>query len=408
LRLRLAAESHTKRARVMKVLYIDAFSGISGDMTVGAFLSLGLPIDRLRHALSTIDLSDYTVTADACEVSGIRAVRFRVHTVEAAHAHRPYRAIRDLLDRSRLEAVTKTHALRIFDRLAEAEGRVHGVALDDVEFHEVGAVDSIVDIVGAAVGIAAFGVERVYVSPLPLGSGLVQSQHGPLPVPGPATVELLRGFPIRPGDGDGELVTPTGAAIVASTAQPGPVPDLRIEAVGYGAGTRTLADRPNVLRLVLGEAVASPARDEQLVLETNIDDYQPEFFDLVMERLFAAGARDVYLAPVHMKKNRPGIVVSVMCAPTDRERVAGVLLSETSTIGVRYFPVQRLVLPRTVEEVQTPYGIVRVKIATGPDGHRNLAPEYDDCRRAAVEHRMPIKLVYQAALVAAAQRDLSR
>ena len=389
----------------MKVLYIDAFSGISGDMTVGAFLSLGLSMDRLRDALSTIELRGYTVAAEPCEVNGIRAVRFRVHTAAHEHAHRPYRDIRELLERSTLGAVARAHARRIFDRLAEAEGHVHGVAPADVEFHEVGAVDSIVDIVGAAVALEAFAIERAYVSPLPLGSGIVQSQHGPLPVPGPATAELLRGFPVRPGDGAGEMVTPTGAAIVASTAQPGPVPELRIGAVGYGAGTRTLADRPNVLRLVIGDLALPPARDELLVLETNIDDYQPEFFDFVMERLFAAGARDVYLAPVHMKKNRPGIVVSVLCTPEDREQVAAVLLSETSTIGVRYFPVQRLVLPRVVEEVRTPYGTVRVKIATGPDGHRNVAPEYEDCRRAAVEHRVPIKLVYQAALVAAVQRS---
>lgn len=384
----------------MKILYVDAFAGISGDMTVGAFLALGLPLEQLQHQLQQVALSSYTITAEPRHVHGIGATKFEVHTATHGHSHRAFRDIRRMLEESGLDAVVKGHALAIFAKLAEAEGRVHGVAVDDVEFHEVGAVDSIVDIVGAAIGLAVFAIERVHVSPLPLGSGIVQSQHGSLPVPGPATVELLRGFSTRVGDGEGELVTPTGAAIIASTATPGAPPEMRIEAVGYGAGTRTLRDRPNLLRLVLGEPVTATAQDEQIVIETNIDDYNPEFYEHVMERLFEAGARDVYLTPVHMKKNRPGVVLSVVCPDQERERVSGIVLSETSAIGVRYHSVRRLVLERETREVATPYGVVRVKVAHSPDGHENIAPEYEDCKQLARARQVPIKIVYQAALAA--------
>jgi uncharacterized protein (TIGR00299 family) protein len=304
---------------------------------------------------------------------------------------------------SSLATEVKHTALGIFTKLAEAEGRVHEVPADAVTFHEVGAVDSIVDIVGTAIGLTWLGVGRAWVSPLPLGAGIVQSQHGPLPVPGPATVELLRGFVTRLGDGDSELVTPTGAAIIAALATPGPAPDLRIEAVGYGAGQRQLSDRPNVLRVVLGESPAAVGRDALIVVETNIDDYNPEFYDYVMERLFAAGARDVYLTPVHMKKNRPGILLSVLCAAVDRDTVAGIVFTETTTVGVRFYPVERLVLDRAARQVETPYGSVRVKVARHPDGSENIAPEYEDCKRHARERNVPIKLVYQAALSVAAR-----
>ena len=387
----------------MKVLYVDAFAGISGDMTVGAFLNLGLPLEELQRQLQQLALSGYTISATPWRVQGISATKFDVHTQTHGNAHRAFRDIRRLVEQSELDAAVKQRALAIFAKLAEVEGRVHGVALDDVEFHEVGAIDSIVDIVGTAIGLQTFGIERVYVSPLPLGSGIVQSQHGPLPVPGPATAELLRGFATRPGDGEGELVTPTGAAILASTATAAPPPELRIEAVGYGAGTRTLPDRPNLLRLVVGEARPPTGRDDLVVIETNIDDYNPEFYDYVMERLFEAGARDVYLAPLHMKKNRPGVKLSVLCAESERERLSGIVLSETSAIGVRYYTVHRITLARETREAATPYGAVRIKVARSPDGHENLAPEYDDCARLALLQQVPIKIVYQAALAAALQ-----
>jgi uncharacterized protein (TIGR00299 family) protein len=409
----------------VRTLYIDAFSGISGDMTVGALLALGMPLEHLRQELAKLPLTGYSITAAPRLVHAIQATKFDVHIADPAagphadaheharehghaHHHRAFRDIRRLIEGSGLDAGIQRTALAIFTTLAAAEGRVHGVAPDDVTFHEVGAVDSIVDIVGTAIGVAWLQIERAVVSPLPLGSGTVQSQHGPIPVPGPATVELLRGFPTRPGDGEGELVTPTGAAIVAALATPGAAPDLQVAAVGYGAGTRTLRDRPNLLRLILGDTQAASVEETGVVIETNIDDYNPEFYEYVMERLLVAGARDVTLTPVHMKKNRPGVVLSVLCTEETRAALASILLTETSTVGVRYHPVRRIVLAREIREVGTPYGMIRVKVATGPDGHVNVAPEYDDCRRLAHERNVPIKTVYQEALANALASQRAR
>jgi len=387
----------------MKVLYIDAFSGISGDMSVGALLALGVPLDALEQQLKLLPLSGYTIGTATRHVHGIAATKFDVQVAAHGHRHVAFRDIRRMLEDSKLEAGAQRIALAIFARLAEAEGRVHGVTADDVEFHEVGAVDSIIDIVGTAVGVTHLGIEAAYVSPLPLGSGVVPSQHGALPIPAPATVELLRGFPTKPGDGEGELVTPTGAAIVVALATPGPAAELSILGCGYGAGERTLKDRPNLLRLVLGERSSATGHEELLVVETNIDDLNPELYDHVIERLLSAGARDVYLAPVHMKKNRPGIVLSVLCSEHERELLSAIVLNETSAIGVRYYPVRRRILNRVIREVSTVFGPVRVKVAMAPDGHENLAPEYEDCKRIATQKDVPIKRVYQAALAAAMQ-----
>lgn len=385
----------------MKILYLDAFAGISGDMMVGALLALGLPLDQLKQELSRLPLSGYSITATPRQVSGISAIKFDVHAAATPHPHRAFRDIRAMLDGSTLTPTVKQSAIDMFTKLAEAEGRIHSVQPDAVEFHEIGAIDSIVDIVASAIGLTWLAAERVYVSPLPLGSGVVRTQHGPLPVPAPATVELLRGFVTRAGDGEGELVTPTGAAIVASVARPEAVPVMRIDASGYGAGQRTLKDRPNLLRAIAGECGVATAGDAITVIESNIDDSNPELYEYVMDRLFAAGARDVYLTPVHMKKNRPAILLSVLCSEHDRERLAAIILSETSAIGLRYYAAQRLVLPREVRAVATPWGTVRVKVAQGPDGYENIAPEYEDCKRIAQQKSVPLKLVYQAALVAA-------
>ncbi|MGH7786428.1 MAG: nickel pincer cofactor biosynthesis protein LarC [Candidatus Binatia bacterium] len=410
----------------MRVLYIDAFSGISGDMTVGALLGLGQPLgmdlERLRRELAVLPVHGYTLRAAERRVHGITAVKFDVdldaeHRHDAGHAEHhhhgvahhhhgaSYGEIRTMLEGSRLEARAKALALAIFARLAAAEGAVHGVAADAVTFHEVGAVDSIVDIVGTAIGLAALDIGDVYVSALPLGSGTVRSQHGMLPVPAPATAELLRGFPVRLGDGVGELVTPTGAAIVAALAQPGaPRPAMQVEAIGYGAGTRVLADRPNLLRLLAGRAAAASERDALVELSTNIDDSNPELYEHVMEQLFAAGARDVWLTPAQMKKNRPGTVLHALAEPAARDILAAIVLRETSAIGVRFHAVERLMSVREQVSVDTGYGPVLVKISRAPDGTDNLAPEYDDCRRIAREQRVALKLVYQAAIAGALRR----
>jgi len=397
----------------VRVAYLDAFSGVSGDMTVGALLDLGLPLARVRETLAALGLDGVTVDVERVSRSGIGATKFhvRVHGEHPDqprslahrhdHVHRPYRDIRALLRTGALPERVRANALAIFARLAEAEGRVHGVPPDDVEFHEVGALDAIVDVVGACLGFDHLGVDAIHVGPLPLGQGLARSAHGPLPVPPPAVVELLRGRPVRLEDGPCELVTPTGAAIVAALARPEPVPELRIAAVGYGAGDRVLDDRPNVLRILVGEPVVDAGTDDVVVLEATIDDMSPQLYEHVLERLLAAGARDAFLVPVVMKKSRPATMLRVLAAPGDRERLATIVFAETTTIGLRWVAERRMVLAREETRVQTPWGPVRVKVARAPDGTVNVAPEFEDCRRIAQERQVPLKAVHQAALAAA-------
>jgi len=397
----------------MRIAYLDTFSGISGDMTVGALLDLGLPLDAVRAAVRVLALRDVEVATERVIRSGIGATKFHVRVGGRhpdiphpghGHAHRPYAAIRSLLEGSALAERVKQTALTIFRRLAEAEGRVHGVPVDAVEFHEVGALDAIVDVVGAALGVVELGIDAVHVGPIPLGQGRTVSAHGALPVPPPAVVELLRGRPVRLEDGAVELVTPTGAAIVAALARPEPVPEMRVAAVGYGAGDRTLADRPNLLRILVGEPAVAVGADDVLVLEATIDDMSPQLYEHVLERLLVAGARDAFLVPVIMKRSRPATLLRVLAAPADRARLAGILFAETSTIGLRYSTWHRMVLTREERTVETAYGAVRVKLARAPDGTLNVAPEFEDCRRVAIERGVPLKVVHQAALAAVVPR----
>jgi pyridinium-3,5-bisthiocarboxylic acid mononucleotide nickel chelatase len=396
----------------LRISYLDTFSGISGDMTVGALLDLGLPIERVRDAVSTLGLDGVEVWAERTERSGISATKFQVRVHgrhpdaphehdRTDHPHRRYASIRDLIATSVLAPPVRERALAIFARLAQAEGEVHGVPADEVEFHEVGALDAIVDVVGTALGFTHLEIGDVHVAPLPVGQGIVRAAHGPLPVPGPAVVALLRGWPVRPGDGDGELVTPTGAAIVAGLGRPGPAPAFRLEAAGYGAGDRTLADRPNLLRILVGEPLHATTGEDVIVLEATIDDSSPQIYEHVVERLLAAGARDAFLEPVVMKKSRPGVTLRVLADPADRDRLATIVFAETSTIGLRYSTARRIVLPREERRVETPYGSVRVKVARAPDGTANVAPEYDDCRALALARGVPLKVVHRAALAAA-------
>jgi len=448
----------------MRVLYFDAFAGVSGDMTVGALLALGVELEQLRSELAKLPVSGYRLRAAATSVHGIAATKFDVdlddppcgqpagppaghvgspvpqphqhhdesvgdgpahrygegespgptahhhlhqpdhqHTHQPAeHGHRHYRDIRAMLEASGLAAGAKRRALAIFARLAEAEGKVHGMVVDEVTFHEVGAIDSIVDIAAAAIAMDLLGVEHVYTSTLPLGSGLVRAQHGVIPVPGPATIELLRGFPVRAGDGSGELITPTGAAILAALATPGePVPPLRVEAIGYGAGTRRQPDRPNLLRLMLGRVAPATQGDELVEIAASIDDANPELYAYALEAVLAAGARDAWLVAAQMKKQRPGVVLHALAEPAARELVVSAILRETTAIGLRFHAVQRVVLPRQQIAVETPYGAVQVKLAHAPDGTLNVAPEYEDCRRVARQRGVALKLVYQAAIAAA-------
>lgn len=410
----------------MRIAYFDAFSGVSGDMTIGAFLDLGMPLSVLEEGLAPLGLHEVTLDVGHRVRSGIRATKFSVltpgleahphdhaHTHHDGHGHRAYRDIRGLLANSGLGPGVRARAEQIFHALAVAEARIHAMPVDDVGFHEVGAIDAIVDIVGASICLEHFGVERIYAAPLPLGTGLTRSQHGVIPVPAPATVEILRGFPSRLEDGAAELVTPTGAAIVAALGVPGPPPTLSPIASGYGAGDREMSDRPNLLRIVLADATDAPARarrgptaqdverDEMVVLEANVDDMNPELFEPAMDALFDAGARDVTLAPITMKRGRPATLVQVISTPDGADELGRILLRETSTIGVRTHRVSRLTLPREIRRVETRFGSIGVKVVRVPGGGERATPEYADCRRAAREHGVPITTVYDEALHAA-------
>ena len=382
----------------MRIVYGDLIGGASGDMFAAALLDLGLPLDALKAELKKIPGLQYRLEVGSKKVGAIRAARFRVATGKK-EPERSWAEIRRMLRQSALEEPIKERALDIFARLAAAEGKVHGVAPERVHFHEVGATDSIVDIVAAAAGSQYLKIGAFYFSRIPLGRGVTRSRHGALPLPGPATLELLKGLPVEWIDLAAETVTPTGAAIIASLGKSfAAAPEMAVEKVGYGAGAREFPDRPNLLRLVLGENDAASQRDEMLVIETNIDDMSPELYDYVFERLFAAGARDVFLTPVQMKKNRPGVLLSVVGEASLREKMTAIIFSETSTIGVRYYPVARAVLKREVVRVKTKYGAVKVKVVEQPDGARRGAPEYDDVRRIAALKKVPLKAVYDEAL----------
>jgi uncharacterized protein (TIGR00299 family) protein len=379
----------------MRILYFDCFSGVSGDMTLAALLSLGLPKERLLEELKKLNLENYSVEIFPGSRSGIAATGVEVRVGHQPHHHRHFADIRALIQESSLEAKVKEISLKIFQRLAEAEARVHHKAVEEVHFHEVGAVDSIVDIVGTAVGIAFFNPERIFSSELPMGRGFVNCQHGRLPLPAPATVEVLKGYPVKKVEVEGELVTPTGAAIVATLSSGVAAwPNGIIQAVGYGMGRSEFPDRPNLLRLVLGEAEGLYDSDRAMVLEANIDDMNPEIYGFLMERLFAEKALDVSLSQLLMKKGRPGILLRVIAEEKDAERLTEVILKETTTLGVRSYAVTRKKLPREVKEVETKYGKIRVKIS----GDIRFQPEYEDCRRAAIEKGVALLEVYQEAM----------
>jgi len=378
------------------IAYFDCFSGISGDMLLGALVDAGLAIEDLRADLARLPLSGYEISATRVSKGGLAATLVSVKA-EQAPAHRRLHDILDILARADLPGEVTHPARKVFERLAAAEARVHGHAVEEVHFHEVGAVDAIVDIVGAFCGLRRLGIEEVYASALPLGGGWVDTAHGRLPVPAPATVELLRGVPTYGGPVDAELVTPTGAAILTTICRKfGSMPPMTMAAVGWGAGTRDLP-QPNLLRLFLGEPSKQPREQQLAMIETNIDDMSAELFGYVMERLLEAGALDVYYTPIVMKKSRPATLVSVLCEPPLVGALTEMLFRETTTLGLRVTEVSRRCLDREWRELQTQYGPVRVKIGWLNDEILNIAPEYEDCARIAREKGIPVKLVYEAA-----------
>jgi len=397
----------------MRVVYFDCFAGVSGDMTIGAQLDLGVDLESLKKQLSSLELEGYEIKSRRVQRSGISAAKFDVEIDQRKQPARSLADIRSIIASSSLSDTTKWRSIAVFERLADAEAHVHGTTPDEVHFHEVGAVDSIVDTVGAMIGFELLGVDRFYCSPLRLGSGLIDTEHGRLPIPAPATAELLRGAPVYAGEIEGEFVTPTGAAIVATLCEEfGALPRMSISKVGYGAGSRDPRNFPNALRLIVGEMpeamdAISNSDESVVVVETNIDDMNPQVYGFVMERAFALGALDVFMIPVQMKKDRPGVLLTVLCKPADAETMIDLLLSETTTLGVRYYNANRRVLGRVIETVDTEYGAVRIKVAR--DGARTLhfQPEYEDCARLAIDSKAPLVEV-QAAANAAYRARLAR
>jgi len=386
----------------MKIAYFDCVAGASGDMILGALLDAGLEEDLLRQQLSLLKLSDFSLKSRQVFKGGLRATQVEVE-INDPLAKRRLAEIEQIVSESDLPAHLIHRALGILRRLAEVEAQIHGQPVDQVHLHELGGLDTIVDVTGALLGLDAMGIERVYASPLPMGSGFVNSAHGPLPLPAPATLALLRGVPLRGVALEAELVTPTGAVLLASVVQEwGPIPPMTLAAVGYGAGGWELPI-PNVLRVLVGEqASSSSAATESLALvETNIDDQNPQFYDYLLARLFQAGALDVTLTPIQMKKSRPGILLRLLCHPVEVPAFEAILFAETSTLGIRVQVVERHSLERTIHTVDTPYGPVRIKVANLNQGQFKFAPEYEDCRRLAEQQDIPLREVYLAAELAA-------
>jgi uncharacterized protein (TIGR00299 family) protein len=378
----------------MRIAYFDAFSGIAGDMTVAALIDAGAGAQALFDALDSLG-TGARFRAEKVKRKGIAATHFTVeHEDQKKHRHLPQ--IVKMIEASRLADRAKQNAVKVFEALGAAEARVHGVPVEKVHFHEVGAVDSICDIAGACQALEMLGVEAVHASKVNTGSGTVEADHGVMPVPTPATALLLEGVPVYARGPETELTTPTGAAILAALAKSyGAMPPMTIERSGFGAGTKEFPMMANVLRVIVGTAAAAREAVFVSIIEANIDDANPELLGHAMERLLEAGALDVTLEPVYMKKQRPGVRLSVIAPPEAQDRLAALVFDETTTLGVRFWQAERRVLPRAHVAVETPYGRVRMKVSAA-----GSAPEYEDCRRLASESGKPLKEIYAAAIAA--------
>ncbi len=362
-------------------------------MVLGGLIDLGLDLFELKGLLGGLKLKGYNIHTESVMRHGIKGTRFIVD-VEDSHPHRNFSEIVDLIETSEIDDGIRSESIEVFRRLAMAEGKVHGLEPDDVIFHEVGGVDSIIDIVGTIAALDIMGIEEVYSSPLPLGSGSVETAHGRLPVPAPATLEILKGYPVIPSTIEGELTTPTGAALVTHLSK-GRMPPMEVISTGYGGGSRDIKEIPNLLRIVKGKRAKATDTERLVVIETNIDDMNPAIYEHVMERLFKSGALDVMLIPVYMKKNRPGIMVWTLCNVKDKARIIETIFSETTTIGIRSYDVDRYSLKRERESFNSPYGRVWIKISTLRDDIFKIQPEYSDCRRIAEEQGIPLREVME-------------
>ena len=392
----------------MRIAYFDCFSGVSGDMTLAALLACGADETVFRQRLGALNVPGYELRVQRVTRGGIAATDVDVRLIEAEQGHgRHLSDIAAILDSSPLPPRVRQNALAVFTRLADAEAKVHGTTREQIHFHEVGAVDAIVDIVGSCLLLDMLGVERIVTSSIPCGYGTIKCQHGIMPVPAPATMELLQGFPVHSVDIKGELVTPTGAALLTTlsdTATAGKIPAMRVLASGFGAGKKQFKpDMPNLLRVILGEteevALGGDGTAQTIaVLETNLDDQNPEGFDLLMERAFAAGALDVFFTPIQMKKNRPATLLTVLCPPDMADALAALMFRETGTFGIRAREQRRYTLARSWRTVATEYGDIRLKAGAWQGEEVTVAPEYEDCKRAALAHGVPLRRVYEATL----------
>jgi pyridinium-3,5-bisthiocarboxylic acid mononucleotide nickel chelatase len=383
-----------------KLAYIDCSSGISGDMTLGALVDAGVEIEALNKAISSLGLPDCRLVAEEVKRRGFRATKVTV-LYQPEHEHRHISQILAMIDSGSLSPRQKDTARRIFTRLAEAEAKVHGVPVEKVHFHEVGAADAIADIVGAAVGFDLLGIEHIVASPVPTGWGTIKIAHGQCGIPAPATAELLQGIPLAQSSIQGELTTPTGAAILSVIAQEfGPAPAMITRRIGCGAGSNDWAEGPNVLRIFLGESAGIDCfqSDRICQLETNLDDVSGEVIGYCIERLWNAGALDVYTTAISMKKNRPGVLLSVLCRPAEADCLEQIIFEETSTLGVRRLAIDRHVLDRQTHVVETIWGPVEGKVGRMGKGDYRFAPEYESCRRIAAANNLPLRDVYEAAL----------
>ncbi len=384
----------------MRVAYLDCFSGISGDMMLGALVDAGVSCEAIQRGIDSLGLPSCRLEVSDVKKKGFRATHIQV-LHEPEHKHRHLHHITAMIAGSCLTERQQALATRIFTRLGEAEAKVHGTTIEKVHFHEVGAVDSIADIVGSAIGWDLLGVDRIYCSPIPTGKGTVKIAHGTVSVPAPATAELLQGVPLASCGVEAELTTPTGAAIAATLVdQFGEFPAMNVSTIGYGAGTRDLEDRPNLLRLLVGtstEPLPAGDADQIWILETNLDDVPGEWIAYCTQSLLDSGALDVFTTPIQMKKNRPGVLLGVLCQATDVVQLERIIFAETGSLGIRRWPALRHILRRQPQSVATPWGAVEGKIALFADGRRWFSPEFESCRQVAQRSGRPLRDVYRAA-----------
>lgn len=388
-----------------RIIYFDCFSGISGDMILGALVSIGVDLKKIQKGLRTLNLKGCKLNSRQVKRNGFIGTKINVvlnQTSQKSHHARSFNDIKSLIEKSDLPKIVKSNSIAIFRRIGKVEAKVHGTTINRIHFHEVGSIDSIIDIVGGSLAMDLLDADLIISSPINTGEGVVKCDHGILPVPAPATLELLKGIPCYSSGVKKELTTPTGAAFIAHFAEKfGSLPNMEMLSTGYGAGTHEIKNIPNLLRVVLGMSKESSHHLSMKVIETNIDDMNPELYDYVIDQLFKVGAVDVFFVPINMKKNRPGILLSVITSTEYFDSVVQVLLEETSTLGVRHYDIDRVVLPRKQKMIMTPFGKVRVKIGGLDESTRTISPEYEDCRKIALKQEIPIKRVYDEALKAA-------